>query len=286
MTPLDHRLLFAQDFALLNPLQIENSLWSDLPVTPLLSEETRSQPQLVPQLLELRSLGDAERVELLERSDRHQRGSRHPYFSALLSTDATFDEVRAQLARHLMITAPDQTRALLRYYDPRVFKHLRWLLSEDQLNLLLGRIDTWHWQGGRGGWSNHRRCGTSLLSRLYLQPEQWSTLQRLGLLNKSLQQIRRHLPDTTDDASLARRTDGFLDAAHQHYGLTDAADRCLFAVQAIVYHPAIHTHPQLLQRLARTREATSSYVGACRDLTPPTLRSLAAELAPPTRTLA
>jgi len=283
MTVPDHRFLFGQDFALINPLQVDSGLWSDLPTVPLAQDTVAHQEHLVPRLLELRRLDDAVRVDLLERSRRHGRNSRHPYFSALLRTGASEWDVRAQLSRQLLTRAPDGSRALLRYYDPRVFRHLRWLLSDQQLRCLLGCVETWSWCAGSGEWQVQHRGERSLLSTLRLQPGQWEALQRLDLLHRALRQLGRLVPGFDDDDAVARRADALLATAYQEQGLTDPADRCLFAVQAIAIHPGIHSHPHLASRLARVRDGEISYVRACRDLDDPTLRSLVSELAPPSR---
>lgn len=286
MRALDHRSLFAWDLALINPLQVGSSLWNDLPTVPLVPEEVEPQQQLMPRLLDLRDLSDTLRVSLLGRSQRHRRASRHPYFSALLRSEATTREVSAHLVRQLLVSAPDGSRALLRFYDPRVFRHLCWLLDGAQLSTLLGRIDAWCWCGGPAHWRTHQREGAATSLRLRLQPRQWETLRRLDLLNKSLQQIERITPALAVDDAVAQRTDALLATAYREYGLADPADRCLFAVQATVFHPGIHSHPQLASRLVRARDAATSYVGACADLDDSTLRELASELAPPSRMLA
>lgn len=287
MVKLEHRLLFTHSFALLNPLQVEAALWSDLATTPIVPNKIKVQAELMPRLFTLRGMSDDTCSNLLERARRHEKYSRQPFFSALLFSDADTVAVAAHLSRRLLGDAPDGSHVLFRYFDPRVFSHLKWLLDTSQMALLMGRVTRWSWRNAAGDWEQHERVGApSALSRLHLTPEQSSSLRRLGLLNKTLDQLKRVAPGIALDDRLAKRADALLHEAHAQHRLTDAADRRLYAEQAIVFHPAIHTHPQLLQRLARTREATTSYIGACRDLTPTTLRALAAELAPPTRTLA
>lgn len=286
MSALDHRFLLTQDFALINPLQVDSGLWSDLPTVPLVHAAIDSARPLLPHLLELRSLGYAQRVELLERSGRHGHGSRHPYFSALLRSGTGARELAAELSRKLLVTAPDRSRALLRFFDPRVFRHLRWLLDEAQLGSLLGSVEAWSWCDGSGQWQTQHRGGHSPLPSLRLHAAQWDTLERFGLLNECLRHIARMAPGLEMDDGLACRTDAFLASAYRQHGFADAMDRCLFAAQAIVYHPRIHGHPQLAKRLASARTGITSYATACGDLDDSTLRSFASELAPPTRMLA
>lgn len=286
MSALGHRFLIARDLALINPLQVEAGSWSDLPTVPLVPAQVQGRQQLMPRLLDLRRLTDAMRIELLERSLRQQRISRHPYFSALLNSKAGAREVCMHLARQLVVTTPGQSRALLRFYDPRVFEHLRWLLTGPQLDVLLGPIETWSWHELDGQWRTHQRAEDPSSQRLRLHPGQWDTLARLDLLNKTLRAIERHDPALMCDETVPERADALLGIAYRDHGLVEPDDRCLFAVQATVFDPAIHRHPELAKRLVRSRDGTSSYVAACGDLDDSTLRRFVIEIAPPSRMLA
>lgn len=286
MSSLHHRLLLAHDFALINPLQVESALWSDLPATPLLPEKISVQSELMPRLIPLRGMSDAACVDLLERAGRHERYSRHPFFSALLVADGDTPAIAAHLSRRLVIAMPDAGNALLRYFDPRVFRHLSWLLTEAQMNLLLGPVTHWSWRNMAGTWQQHVRVEvSSLLSGLRPTPEQWDSLQRLGLLNKSLCQIERNAPGTVIDDRAARCVDTLLRDAYEQHRLTDEADRRLYAEQAFRFHRHIHRHPQLVERLARASDGRESYLGACRDLGAAKLQQFATELDQPPRTM-
>lgn len=287
MADLHHRMLFAHDHAVINPLQVESALWSDLPVTPLVPEQVEVRSQLMPRLLPLRGLSDAAFATLLGRAQRHEKYSRHPFFSALLASDADSSAIAAHLSRRLVISRPDGGNALLRHFDPRVFRHLTWLLTDTQMTLLMGRIARWTWRDTAGDWQQYECVETpSVLSGFRVTPEQWDSLQRLGLLNKTLHQIERSAPDLVLDDGSAKRIDALLRDAHQRHRLAGDADRRLYATQAATIHPDIHRHPQIVQRLHRAHEAPGGYVGACRDLDQTTLRQFATELAPPSRMLA
>lgn len=286
MSSLHHRLLLAHDFALINPLQVESALWSDLAATPLLPEKISVQPELMPRLVPLRAMSDATCADLLNRAGRHERYSRHPFFSALLVADGDVPVIAAHLSRRLVIAMPDAGSALLRYFDPRVFRHLSWLLTETQMSLLLGPVTHWSWRNMAGAWQQHMRVDVpSLLSGLRLTPEQWDSLQRLGLLNKSLRQIECNAPGIVIDDQSARCVDALLRDAYEQHRLTDESDRRLYAEQGFRFHPHIHRHPQLAERLARARECRESYVGACRDLDATRLLQFATELDQPPRTM-
>lgn len=286
MAALDHRLLLANHFALINPLQVESALWRDLPATPIVPRDTRIQPDLMPHLLVLRGMSDATCVDLLERANRHEKYSRHPFFSALLTASADTPWVASHLSRRLVVRTPDTRAVLLRYFDARVFRHLRWLLTEAQINLLMGPIEFWTWRDTAGNWQRYRRGeALAVLSGLSLGSEQWGSLQRIGLINKCLRQIERHTPAVVLDDAIARRADTLLREAHDRCHLVDEADRCLYAEQGIRFHPRIHRHPQLVERLAHARNGKVGYVAACRDLDATILQRFATELTQPTRTM-
>lgn len=287
MADLHHRLLQAHDYAILNPLQVDADLWSDLPFTPLVPARVEVRPELMPRLFPLRGFSDTACANLLERVQRHEKYSRHPFFSALLVTDADTSAVAANLSNRLVIQTPDGGNALLRHFDPRVFRHLAWLLTDTQMTLLMGRIARWTWRDTARDWQQYDRIETpSVLSGFRVTPEQWDTLQRLGLLNKTLHQIEHREAGLVLADGSAKRIDALLREAWQQHRLTADADRRLYATQAVTIHPDIHRHPQIVQRLDRAHERPGGYVGACRDLDQTTLRQFATELAPPSRMLA
>lgn len=262
-------------------------MWSDLSATPLVPEQVEVRPELMPRLIPLRGMSDAACTDLLERAQRHQKYSRHPFFSALLGTDADTPAVAAHLSRRLVIHTPDDGNALLRHFDPRVFRHLAWLLTDAQMTLLMGRIARWTWRDTTGDWNQYARVETPpVLSGFRLTPEQWGSLQRLGLLNKTLHQIERDAPEIALDDVSAKRIDALLHEAHQQHRLAADADRRLYAMHAVTIHPDIHRHPQIVQRLAHAHECPGGYVATCHDLDQTTLRQFATELAPPSRMLA
>lgn len=285
MSSLHHRLLLAHDHALINPLQVEAALLNGLPATPLLPEKVKAQPELMPRLISLRGMSDATCCDLLERAQRHEKYSRHPFFSALLVTKADTRIVATHLSRRLVIRTQNNDSALIRFFDPRVFRHLNWMLTEAQMNLLMGPVTHWSWRNTDGAWQQHTRVEVpSVLSGLRLTPEQWGSLQRLGLLNKSLRQIERNAPGIAIDDQSAKCVDTLLRDAYEQHRLTNEADRRLYAEQGIRFHPHIHRHPQLVERLACAREGQASYLGACGDLDAIKLQQFVTELEQPIRT--
>lgn len=278
MGALWHRPLLSQDYALINPLQVDEALWSDLPVTPLVPKGFGAHAHLMPRLLELRLMSEDARIQLLERVSTQRRNSRFPYFSSLFVTDLSREEVVARLSGRLLVHGAEGSKALLRYYDPQVFRHLRWLLRQEQLNSLLLGIKSWDWTDGSGQWQRYRPVGAVPRSELRLTGEQWGDLQRLGLLSRCLRQVARNEPDKARDDAVAKSANSLLKAAYERHGLTDAADRCLYAEQAIRFHPEIHCHPGMVERIARVSNGGVGYVGACSDLDDAALQRFATDL--------
>lgn len=287
VTELHHRLLLEHDYAIINPLQVESVLWSDLPVTPLVPKPAETRAALMPRLLHLDDLSDGIRDDLLERARRHGNYSRHPFLSALLVADTSPRVLAAQLAQRLILRMPDGDSAFFRYFDPRVFHHLQWVLNENQMAVLMGHVVCWTWRDSAGSWQRYPRPEATIpLSTLRVDFSQWGALQRMALLNRALENIEQNLPGTEASGISTPRVDALLVEASRNHGLASDEDRLLYVVQAATLHPAIHCHPQIVQRLACGRGSSGGYVGACRDLDSTTLRRFVTELTSPSRTLA
>lgn len=287
MTVLDHRLLLAQDYALINPLQVDSSLWRDLPLVRLSPKELAAEPAAMPRLLALREMAEHDCLQLLERVHEQARRSKYPYFSALIVSPRTANELSTHLAERVIVRGPDRRSAILRYFDPRVFRHLRWILKKTQMDSLLRSVNVWTWFTPAGNWSHHRCDRTASPSRLRLTDQQWGALQRVRLLHRCLEQIAIHVPKTLNDDAIARHVDALLHLAYTEYGLRDGDDRSLYALQAARFHPRIAEHPEIRIRLCKVQNGDISYVGACADLSDDALSRFAVQLAsgvPPTST--
>ncbi len=273
-----HRTLLAQDYALINPLQVDAALWSDLPVAVLVPPELEAQAHLMPRLLDLNAMQEEAKIQLLDRALLQQQHSRFSYFSAMLVSGLPMAQMASRLSKRLVAGGPDASKALLRFYDPRVFRHLCWVLSPDQLSRLLSGIESWTWCDMRGQWRQYRPADITARSDLRLAAGQWEDLQRLGLLNRCLQQIARAEPDSACDDAVAKSVNLLLKAAYERHGLADGPDRCLYAEQGVRFHPEIHRNVEIAERIARAGTGAVSYVDACRDLDDATLRRFAKDL--------
>lgn len=277
MAVLDHRLLLDQNYAIFNPLQLEASSWRDLPTTALAPRELQHQGDLMPVLLPLDRLSQTQRIDLLDRSERHCRISRKPYFSALFVSAVASERLVSHLSLQLILKNQRGGKGLFRYFDSEIFQHLTWLLTQRQMNSLLGPIAAWTWRDAQGRWQTFE-CDKEGNSRLRLDASQQDTLARIGLINRCLRQLRRDNHPAAADPENAPRLDTLLVDARDRHGLIDDADCCLYALQVLATNDDIHRHPQIAKRLAHGSSARTSYVAACADIDEMTLQGFAAEL--------
>lgn len=277
-TALRHWLLTHQ-YALLNPLVIEQTEWQDLPHRVLIPPQVDVRPHLLPRLILLGQLDGTERLQLASRIERHRRRG-EAYFCALLHGAADADQVAGHLQYQLV-----QRRGIerepwwLRYYDPQVFRHLCWQLREDQLDRLLGPITQWCWPDGTGQWhpQRHQTLQPTLLPALFLTEQQWQGIDRIALLNRTLATLAVAAPELEQTPALWRHTDELLELARE-YDLASGEDRALFAEQALRFHPRIHSHPALGACRERARRDGIEYSEACATLDDIGMSQLAAEL--------
>ncbi|AJX31499.1 hypothetical protein [Burkholderia oklahomensis] len=278
---LDSRNFLAFQYAVINPLQIDEEAWADLETASLVPDRYREQAHLFPRLVCLASLDAAARDELLARARIWDREYDDPYFSALLHSTRGTDYIRGHLIAQMeQYHLARREYDVIRLHDPKVFRHLNWLLSADQWESLLGPIDSWAWREPDGIWWNRTRDAriTDVPARMRLSPEQWTTLLRFGEINQTLTLLSRIAPDLADDASLAQRLNALLAEAWNLHRLADRSDRLLYASQAIRFHPRIHQHPELQVRLKQTQENEATYADLCSDLDDTTMQRLVDEM--------
>lgn len=273
---IDHRTMLGSRYAIINPLQVDASVWDDLPVRPIVPAAFLAHPELFPVLLALDELGNRARVGLLDRMAMWECTSTYPYFSALLSSDAAADRVERHLAS-LMVHQHHGIADVLRPHDPRVFRHMQWLLDDDQKDAMLGPITGWTWREPSGAWQQMRRQRVPAAA-LHLRQAQWDAYARIGLLNRALAQLQGVVPGYGNDATDAASVDSLLETALAMHHLVDPDDRCLFAEQAVRFHPRIHAHSALVSRLLQANTGQTSYVSACADLDDAAMRRFAHDM--------
>jgi hypothetical protein len=267
------------DYALINAAQTDRSYWEDLAPTPVVPELFREHPELFPVLVDINALDRDVRLTMARRALAWERDSETPYFMALLNAPVTAAELVVHLARRMIVRRPDGDEDVLRFYDPFVFRHLRWLLSLEQMDSLLGPVERWWWHERTGAWHVHPRSAPQASLRpLRLSTEQWPTLTRLADINRALSQLARLAPALADNSGTAQELDRKLDEAWQRYRMNDRQDRVLYATQALRFHLQIHRHPDFRERLRRIADGRLSFTGACADLDDAALHRMVQDL--------
>ena len=275
---LDHRLVQSHDYAIINPLQVDISMWDDLDTSAVVPRTFKDQSELFPRLIDLNALSFERRVALVEQSEDWARSHDQPMLSALLKSDAPRDRVVQHFA-HAMHMRRDGRDRVFRFYDPRVFQHLQWLFDPAQMKALLGPLDTWTWCTAAGDWKSCAKPEVTT-TVLHIHADQWPILLRMEDINVVLAALADVMPSLVMEQKLVRRIDDLLVESSHAWRMTAPDDRQLFAFQAIRFHPRIHTHLVLKSKLALVLDGKQSYVSACADLDDVAMLQLAAETAP------
>lgn len=261
---LDHRLFLAQDYAIINPMQVGREAYSDLRTRRLQLKGFERHEQVLPLLVELRNLGEPHRIELLDRTLRWAQRHHMPLFSALLSSEHTDAQVFAGLVRRMVLRRESGQRVWLRYHDPRVFRHLQWLLDEEQRATLMGPAQTWlGYDPLCRRWHRWTRPDAAQSSSFRLDLDQWQAVDQLEALNRCLRDLAE-AGLATDDHVAQRLLRGLHEAGR--LGLVQRADTTLFARQHLEYGPEVARLPAVASRLQQAREQAISYSAACRSL--------------------
>lgn len=261
--PIDmgHRSFLAQTHAIIDPTQVAAACFADLPAEPLEPAELKGCLRQPPLLVALDTLSWERRLDVLDRAERHLRERGRPLFCTLLAcNDAS--GLRGHL-RHLMgLWRPGKGRVWFRVHDPRVFRHLRWLLTPAQMAEVMGPVHAWTWHEPLGGtWRTHHRPDAHAPFGLLLQPDQWQGLEQMGVINACLRDLVND-PATGGRSTLRALMEGVLEA--RDAGLEDVRDLSLYARQRLQHGPGFRHRPDVAARLARLRGEGMSYAMASR----------------------
>ena len=85
-------------------------------------------------------------------------------------------------------TSGNGERCLFRYYDPKVFAHLRWILNAAQLGELFGPVSGWtYWLDG--GWRLASPAPRAAGRALAIDAQQGEHLRRVAAINALLAEL-------------------------------------------------------------------------------------------------
>ncbi|AJQ87761.1 hypothetical protein BE73_12315 [Xanthomonas oryzae pv. oryzicola] len=275
--PITENTFLEYDFAVVNPIQLDDAGWEDLPNLPIVPIRYQSQAQLFPRLIDLGQLDRHARMDLFERHVSLHSFAQVFYFCVLLKSAAPAVGVAGHLARQMQqYDAVRRMYDVVRVHDARVLQHLDWILSGEQWEALLGPIDRLAWPQECPNWTHREKTSlaTTAPSHLTFSADQWRQILRLSELNQCLARLGRLIPDLEKSNSTAQKVDRLLVKALQTYGLRDRRDRALFVEQAFQFGEGIHEQQEVRRKLERACEGEASYVGLCAEMTTP-LRPLA-----------
>ena len=276
---LDHRLMLAHDYAIINGMQVEPEARADLKVTPLVPPRFIEQAHLFPLLVELRTLPETQRIDLIDRTMQWHSVRGTPYFSALLSCPDAKDILCQHLIKRSDVWLPDGAHDVLRLHDPRLFRHLPRILRPEQMAALLGNIRRWTWREHGSTWcslANQQASPAQRMAGFRVDANQWPQLMRLPDIHAVLARLKRNAPAQAHNDELVQRVDMALAEAEHQMPTARAADKRLFAEHAIRFGERLHHHPQFQSRVAPVRAGTRSYFSAFADLDDEILQAWAA----------
>lgn len=245
-----------------------DELPSSIEVQALVPDLLADDHAKMPGLIWLPGLSDTDRALLQENLDSAFRRERQHLLSCLLACDGSIDP--PSMARHLthcLILESPQGKVFLRYYDPRVFQHLEWILEAPQRRALFGPIERWTvCEPDQPRTIDRPGLGNS--QRWFASAEQRRLLDNVGIINETFKQVFRQQPDLAPAAPshrevLARRVIAAIDCAGQRYGITHENDLIAFAMHALLYGESFHERPFMQTLLASLADNDSTYADAC-----------------------
>ncbi|GAA0767542.1 DUF4123 domain-containing protein [Ideonella azotifigens] len=267
---LDHRVLLAQDFALLNPSDVDEPMWIALEAQPLGTEQFECDARLLPRLACLRDIPLALRLECLDLAEARMAQQLPPLFGALLETSESFASLKARLGRQLLLRLERSSRSyFFRYPDPRVFQHLPRIFTDQQLDGFIWPARAWTWFDGLARTWRRRsvanRPATGL--RPVLSLAQIDALARLDLLNRTALKLQADelLPAPPSPESLDQ-LDDLVRRAIVDEALADPDDQIQYAVNAVKFGADVHDVEAVRRLLGQVRAGEQSYLAGMQEL--------------------
>lgn len=202
---------------------------------------------LHPYMPKLYALEDTEIASVKQLAERLHRAHTSPAMCALIETGSSISSGIRHLSRWTVAITPQRTTTYLRYFDPRVFEHLSWIWTADELNSFLQPFQRWELLTSSGHWQAFTPDSTfegPVSLQWMMSTWQQKALQRVGA-------IRYLLKYWQPEASLGDRVlcpaaqlNQALALAEQQ-GLSQPDDQQTLVLQRLLVHPAIDQHPYI-----------------------------------------
>lgn len=233
---IDHYQFAIVDLAALPDAAVPEGISVEKMVPELLAADADKMPGLI----NLSGLSSDGRAYLQANLEAGFEGKQQHLLSALLSSEASFDApaMLRHLTRHLVLESP-QGKAFLRYYDPRVFRHLAWILKPSQYRALFGPINRWTLCAPDAPRTMTAPPTATRSQTWHASAEQRQWLDRLGMVNETLRQIAHEYPEhklseTQALEEVSRRILAAMDIAESQHGLTHENDLVAYATNALL----------------------------------------------------
>ncbi|MGH8788220.1 MAG: DUF4123 domain-containing protein [Cupriavidus necator] len=201
---------------------------------------------LMPALVDLVTTpADVQRTLLIHAWQSAMRGD-PPFICAWLQSPASMQEVSSHLASCLTGTDHAEGHALWRFYDPRVFIHMAWLLRPAQLHALFGPCEQWGFAWA-GDWYQLARPTLTEPAPTLPRPwwpdaAQWPTVQQTADIEQVLTRVAG---ESKPSLAHAPTVDRALRHADEVLHLTLPADRRHYATHVAAFGQPFEDQPKL-----------------------------------------
>lgn len=230
----DHLLFSTHRYALVAAEHGEQ-LPNGIPAKPIARHALTDSVDLMPRLVDLNRLSDAQRAELIDVLQRATAFGGGSVLSVLLTSEATVQQIESHVAAIQLCRGPTGDRAWLRVHDPRVWLHLPRIFGDDAMLSLFGPITRWSVCIG-GRWISTRPTnGTLPRTASRADAEQWAALERVGVVNRVLARMGCLTADCLDKHSPA--IDALVLRGQSRHALERVADLVAYATLGMTIHP-------------------------------------------------
>lgn len=193
-----------------------------------------------------------------------------PVICAILECDRATHRLQHHLSARLALPKPEGGTAIFRFYDPRVFAHLRWILKPEQLGALMGPVARWTYLDGQAGWVTVE--GAKAPSDDFaLTDAQYKRVARIEIIERALEAL------CSNGAAIKPDMPSLLEAQlakGETYGLS-GADLLAFALHGTVVSPYFDRHPRVRAVLQHPEQ--QSYAETVARWTQPDWEAIARE---------
>ncbi|MET3624545.1 DUF4123 domain-containing protein [Burkholderia ambifaria] len=186
---------------------------------------------------------------LKERAESDLESGSPPVVCAIVECGKATARLQQHLADRLILQAPTSGDAVFRYYDPRVFPHLRRILKAEQMGALLGPVASWTYLDPMSGWTVVNGA-TEPEAVFAVTADQHARIARIELVQRALDVLRRN--GTAPRPDMPALLDAQLAKGEAH-GLA-GGDLLAFALHGTFVSPYFDRHPRVLAILQAPRK--------------------------------